>query len=119
MTGISLHAARGGWDRGVLLAAAAATAGSLVALAGCTAAKPEGATFVLPTTEVVECQEHQTVGPSDAYAGDTGSDTVAMLELLRYWTANGDKPYCDGEPPTEVDEEWAETVARLQQADTG
>lgn len=93
----------------------ATTVAALVALlAACSESEPEGATFVLPSTDVVECQEHQTVGPSDAYAGDADSDTVAMLDLLRYWTANGDKPYCDGEPPTEIDQEWAQTVARLQ-----
>ena len=42
-----------------------------------------------------------------------------MLDLLRYWTANGDKPYCDGGPPTETDLEWAETVERLQGGATG
>jgi hypothetical protein len=103
-----LHPARGG--RAVLTAAA----GALLLLSGCTTAEPEGATFVLPSTDAVECQEHQTVGPSDAYAGDEDSDTVAMLDLLRYWNQNGDKPYCDGEPPTATDTEWAETVERLQ-----
>ncbi len=83
-------------------------------LAGCTDAPPEGATFVLPGDDVVDCQEHQPEEPSDAYAGDAGSDTVAMLDLLRYWTENGDKPYCDGEPATETDLLWQETVVRLQ-----
>lgn len=86
----------------------------LLVLAGCTEATPQGATFVVPTTAVVECQEHQEVGPSAAYAGDEDSDTVAMLDLLAYWSANGDKPYCDGEPPTATDLEWAETVERLR-----
>lgn len=94
--------------------AATLAAGALLLLAGCTAAEPQGATFVLPTSDVVDCQEHQPAGPSSAYAGDEDSDTVAMLDLLRYWTENGDKPYCDGEPPTEADQEWAETVTRLQ-----
>jgi hypothetical protein len=92
----------------------AAAAGALLLLTGCTTAEPEGATFVFPSTDVVECQEHQSVGPSDAYAGDEDSDTVAMLDLLRYWNQNGDKPYCDGEPPTATDTEWAQTVERLK-----
>ena len=86
------------------------------ALAGCTAivGEQDRATFALPETETVECQEHQELEPTSAYAGDEDSDTVAMLDLLRYWTANGDKPYCDGEPPTETDLMWAKTVERLQ-----
>lgn len=83
---------------------------------GCTltGGDDEGATFVFPETEVVQCQEHQERPPSAAYAGDEDSDTVAMLQLLRYWVNNGDKPYCDGEPPTEVDQEWEQTVQRLR-----
>lgn len=102
------------WSRGRRGREAAVIVAALALLAGCTAAEPEGATFVLPSTDVVECQEHQTVGPSDAYAGDADSDTVAMLELLRYWNEHGDKPYCDGEPPSDIDTSWLETVERLR-----
>lgn len=84
-------------------------------LAGCSAAaEQDGPTFVLPDGDTVTCQEHQPSPPSAAYAGDASADTVAMLDLLQYWTANGDKPYCDGEPPTENDVLWSQTVDRLQ-----
>lgn len=81
---------------------------------GCTLGGPPEGTFALPDTEEVDCQEHQEVVPSPAYAGDEDSDTVAMLDLLQYWAAHGDKPYCDGEPATETDLLWAETVDRLR-----
>ena len=96
-----------------------AVVGAVLLLAGCTGSEAEGATFVLPSTDVVDCQEHQTAPPSPAYAGDEDSDTVAMLDLLRYWNTNGDKPYCDGRGPTETDQRWAETVSRLQGGETG
>ena len=107
---VRLRAAPGRAVRACVLALAVA------AMAGCTAivGQQDGATFVLPDTETVECQEHQEREPSSAYAGDENSDTVAMLDLLRYWTAHGDKPYCDGEPPTEIDLMWAQTVERLR-----
>ena len=88
-------------------------------LGGCSLGGPQEGTFALPEADVVDCQEHQEVVPSDAYAGDGSSDTVAMLDLLRYWTANGDKPYCDGEPATEPDLLWAETVSRLTSETAG
>jgi len=49
---------------------------------------------------------HQSRQPTPAYrAGDTA---VSELELpmLAYYTANGDKPYCDQRPPTAVDRAW-------------
>lgn len=99
--------------RAVLVAGAMAVT---AALPGCVAdpAEERAATFVLPETEVVQCQEHQEQEPSSAYAGDEDSDTVAMLNLLRYWAENGDKPYCDGEPATDTDLQWAQTVERLR-----
>jgi hypothetical protein len=40
---------------------------------------------------------------------------VPTLELpfLAYFTANGNKPYCDGKPPTGTDKQWAELYVRL------
>jgi hypothetical protein len=49
---------------------------------------------------------HQSRQPTPAYrAGDTA---VSELELpmLAYYTANGDKPYCDQRPATATDRAW-------------
>jgi len=49
---------------------------------------------------------HQSRQPTAAYrAGDTA---VSELELpmLAYYTANGDKPYCDQRPATATDRAW-------------
>ena len=67
--------------------------------AGCTLGGPREGTFVLPDADVVECQQHQDVVPSSAYAGDADSDTVAMLDLLRYWRPTATRRTATGSPP--------------------
>lgn len=86
--------------------------------AGCTAgtgeppAEPEG-TFALPTEAEITCLEHQEQPPGVAYTGGVDADTAAIFTMLRYWASNGDKPYCDGEPPTAVDVQWRDVVEDL------
>ncbi|WP_279638399.1 hypothetical protein [Kitasatospora cineracea] len=36
-----------------------------------------------------------------------------MLELMRYCTANGRTPYCDGKPPTAADRARQQLYTRL------
>ena len=38
--------------------------------------------------------------------------------MLHYYVANGNKPYCDGRPPGEVDRAWLGVYLRLG-ADSG
>jgi hypothetical protein len=33
--------------------------------------------------------------------------------MLHYYVANGNKPYCDGRPPGDVDRAWLGTYLRL------
>ncbi len=49
---------------------------------------------------------HQTRQPTTAY--QAGEVAVSELELpmLAYYTANGDKPYCDQRPATATDRAW-------------
>ena len=105
---------RGTRTAAALAPVAAAVSAAALVLGGCTLGGPQEGTFVLPEAAAVSCQEHQDVVPSDAYAGDASADTVAMLDLLRYWAENGEKSYCDGEPAGEADLLWAETVERLR-----
>ncbi len=83
-------------------------------LGGCTTKTANDGEFVLPTATPVECQQHQQEEPGAAYTGGEGGDTGKIFQLLKYWTAHGDKPYCDGEPATEVDRAWRARVERLQ-----
>jgi len=105
---------RGTRTAAVLAPVAAALAAAALALGGCSVGGPQEGTFVLPEAAVVSCQVHQDVVPSGAYAGDESADTIAMLDLLRYWAENGEKAYCDGEPAGEADLLWAETAERLR-----
>ena len=89
-----------------------------VALAGCTGAvgetpaEPDG-TFALPDETEVACLEHQQETPGPAYTGGADGDTAAILGMLRYWASYGDKPYCDGAPASEVDQQWRDLVVDL------
>jgi hypothetical protein len=88
-------------------------------LVGCSGGKPateavfhvqEGAR---PGAASEPCQLHQTQAPTAAYQGGPESVTRLELPFLAAYTANGNKPYCDGKPPTSVDKDWARLYVRL------
>ncbi|WP_018655700.1 hypothetical protein [Actinomadura flavalba] len=59
--------------------------------------------------EPVTCMEHQPHAPDPAATGGTARN----LTVLRYHTANGLRPYCDGGPPTRNDRAWADLHVTL------
>ncbi len=67
---------------------------------------PTAATFNDEGVQQLNCMTHQKQQPTAAY--QAGGTAVSRLELamLRYYTANGNKPYCDGRPPTATDLAW-------------
>ena len=69
--------------------------------------------FVTGDAAELTCMEHQPDAPGTAYTGGEDGDTAAILAVFRYYVANGSKPYCDGEPPTETDRMWAQLVVDL------
>jgi hypothetical protein len=79
------------------------------AMAGC--GGPEGGpVFDNEGGRPVECMAHQQEPPGSRYL-DTQSpefDTADLFAVLRYYTANGTKPFCDGAPATDADRAWAE-----------
>ncbi|BFV56303.1 hypothetical protein KCMC57_up14070 [Kitasatospora sp. CMC57] len=52
------------------------------------------------------CLQHQAQQPGTRYSGGQEADPTAVLEMMRFYTANGTKAYCDGKPPTAVDQRW-------------
>jgi hypothetical protein len=52
------------------------------------------------------CREHQRQEPGIRYTGRERSDPGSVLEMMRYYTANGTKAYCDGRPATATDRRW-------------
>lgn len=86
---------------------------SALFVSACTATAPDpGPRFDDEGIEV-SCMKHQPRPPGTRYTDDEQRRTGETLALLRYYTANGAKPYCDGEGPTEVDRRWAELYVRL------
>ncbi|MDI2127911.1 hypothetical protein [Yinghuangia seranimata] len=60
-----------------------------------------------PAPPTAACQEHQRNQPGTEYTSEEDGDTGKVFELLRHYTANGLKPFCDGKPPTDLDRQWA------------
>jgi len=94
------------------LAGLAAVGALAVAAAGCSSssarphAGPPVATFDDQGGQPQPCMTHQKQQPTSAYrAGDTAVSELE-LRMLGYYTANGDKPYCDGRPPDATDRTW-------------
>jgi 3',5'-cyclic AMP phosphodiesterase CpdA len=61
----------------------------------------------------LSCMKHQPQAPGTRYTDDTTRRTGETLALLRYYTANGAKPYCDGHGPTGIDRQWADLYVNL------
>ena len=86
--------------------------------AACTATTPDpGPRFDDETrggaVREVSCMKHQPQPPGARYTDDTTRRTGETLALLRYYTANGAKPYCDGRGPTGIDRQWIDLYVRL------
>jgi hypothetical protein len=90
-----------------------------LALVGCSGSKPTSqAVFrvqegVRPNAASQACQLHQTEAPTTAYRGGPDGVTALTLPFLAYYTANGNKPYCDTKPPTGRDKDWAKLYTDL------
>lgn len=59
------------------------------------------------------CQLHQTHQPTAAYRGGPGAVSALELPFLAYYTANGNKDFCDAKPPTDLDKDWARLYVDL------
>ncbi|MFJ9950024.1 hypothetical protein [Kitasatospora sp. NPDC091207] len=69
-------------------------------------AEPDGSFDARPGTPTPSCLQHQVNDPGADYTGGEKSDPRAVLEMMRFYTANGTKAYCDGRPPTDTDRRW-------------
>ena len=61
----------------------------------------------------LSCLKHQAAKPGTMYTGREKADTGQVLAVLRYYVANGNKPYCDGKPATENDAAWVKLYLDL------
>lgn len=88
----------------------AVTALVMPIVAGC--AVDPGPVFADADGREISCMQHQPAPPGGRYTELEGRRTGDVLAVLRYYTANGRKPYCDGAGPTETDRAWAEFYVR-------
>ncbi|MFE6747325.1 hypothetical protein ACFVGM_15825 [Kitasatospora purpeofusca] len=75
--------------------------------------EPKGSFDAQPGTPSPSCIQHQSQDPGTEYTGREKSDPRAVLEMMRFYTANGTRAYCDGRPPTDTDRRWTELYAEL------
>jgi len=80
------------------------------AVAGCT--DGDGPVFNSEGGRDVPCMAHQPEPPGSRYTDPERHNTAELLTVLRYYTAHGRKPYCDGAGATEADRAWAELYVR-------
>lgn len=81
---------------------------ALLAVAGC--ADDGGPVFNNEGGRQITCMQHQPQPPGTRYT--ERHLTGEVFAVLRYYTANGAKPYCDGTGPTDADRAWAEFYLR-------
>ncbi|WP_327287647.1 hypothetical protein [Streptomyces sp. NBC_01198] len=85
-----------------------------VALTACGASGPRtgaldrGSPGTHPT-----CRVHQHVLPGADYTAGKDSAPLAVLDMLRYYTAQHDLPFCDHQPPSTQDTAWTGLYERL------
>ncbi|GLZ28418.1 hypothetical protein Lesp02_06080 [Lentzea sp. NBRC 105346] len=83
-------------------------------LAGCSSGGNDmGATFNDEGQAEITCMQHQAARPGERYLKEENWDTDVTLPLLRYYTSNGKKPYCDGQGASEIDKVWFDIYRKL------
>ncbi len=84
-------------------------------LAGCggAAARTERHGFDNEGGRPIPCMTHQTAQPDRGYTSAAKANTGKILLMLRYYTGNGAKAYCDKKPPSPTDKTWARLYVRL------
>ncbi|HEY3259435.1 MAG TPA: hypothetical protein VGJ95_04085 [Pseudonocardiaceae bacterium] len=101
----------------VLLTVLARTATMVALVAGCSADPDPGPRFddggASEGAGEIACMQHQAAPPGLRYTDPDRRRSREVLALLRYYTANGAKPYCDDQAATEVDRRWARLYVDL------
>ena len=84
-----------------------------LALAACSTESTATAQFDDERQSDVSCMKHQEQTPGEEYFDEGNWDTVVSLSLLRYYTSNGAKPYCDGKTATDADQGWRKLYVQM------
>ena len=84
-----------------------------LAVAACSAEPAVTAQFDDEQQSDISCMKHQEQAPGEEYFDEGNWDTVVSLSLLRYYTSNGAKPYCDGKTATDADQGWRRLYVQM------
>lgn len=85
-----------------------------LALTGCgSSAARTGALDTTSDSKKPTCRTHQSVLPSQDYTGGSDAKTLAVLAMMKYYTAKGTLPFCDTKPATAQDTAWAKLYTNL------
>ncbi|MGW2787576.1 hypothetical protein ACWC3X_41340 [Streptomyces populi] len=84
-----------------------------IALGGC-GTSADGRLDAQANDPTPVCRIHQKQLPGSRYTAGPKADTAAVLQMLRYYTANGAKAFCDGKPPTGTDRRWTDLYTALR-----
>ncbi len=99
-----------GRSRAVLVCAALLMTGGVASCSSSSSASPKAVapvvTFDDQGGQAQRCMTHQNRQPTPAYRAGATAVSEVELPMLAYYTANGEKPYCDGRPPTATDRTW-------------
>lgn len=82
-------------------------------LAGCSSEPDPGPVFDSEAGAAVTCLVHQSGEPGAAYTDRAQRDTGRVLAMMRYYTAYGALPFCDGAPAGDSDRAWAQAYLDL------
>ena len=91
---------------GVLAGATACTSPS--AQPPAPSAQPQASSDFTPASAAgITCMDHQAHSPATQDT-DPSVSMFVTLPVIRYYKENGSKPYCDGQRPTAIDQQWAQ-----------
>jgi len=96
----------------LVIAAAACSSSSSSPPASPSVQGTPGATFDDQGGQPQACMNHQRMQPTSAYRAGTTAVSELELPMLAYYTANGNKAYCDARPPTATDRSWLTLYVR-------
>ncbi|WNV87091.1 hypothetical protein [Umezawaea sp. Da 62-37] len=85
----------------------------VLALTACTAQAEPGPVFDDEDKADIACLKHQAAAPGARYSDEGMKRSDEVLSLLRYYTAHGRKPFCDGNGASVEDKAWADLYIRL------
>jgi hypothetical protein len=85
----------------------------VLAVVGCSGKPDPGPVFDNEGAQDVSCMVHQTEQPGARYTERDMRNTGEVLALMRYYTTNGAKAYCDATPASDADKAWAQVYLNL------